>query len=199
MNEKQSLDSEYFKKVYEANEDPWNFEKSEYEAKKYAATIAALPKKHYENVLEIGCSIGVLTQLLAEKSIQLLATDVSQKALDMAQKRCENLKNVSFEKMSFPQELPEDQYDLIMISEVAYYLSPEDWQSAIGILFDKLKSKGNIVLVHWLPEVHDYPQTGDEVHDTFEELMRDRMKNVFSDRAETYRIDVWARSQPENS
>jgi len=44
MNEKKSLDPEYFKGVYDASEDPWNFETSEYEAKKYAATIAALPK-----------------------------------------------------------------------------------------------------------------------------------------------------------
>ena len=194
MNEKQSLDSEYFKDVYDANEDPWNFETSEYEAGKYSATIAALPKQHYENVLEIGCSIGVLTQLLAQKSNHLLATDVSQKALDIAAKRCEKLKNVSFQKMSFPKELPEDQYDLIMISEVAYYLSSADWEFAISNLYERLSPNGNVVLVHWLPEVHDYPQTGDEVHDSFERLMQDKMQNVFENRAETYRIDIWEKS-----
>jgi cyclopropane fatty-acyl-phospholipid synthase-like methyltransferase len=194
MNEKQSLNSEYFKGVYDASEDPWNFETSEYEAKKYAATIAALPKKQYENVLEIGCSIGVLTQLLAQKSTHLLATDVSQKALDIAAKRCKKLSNISFKKMNFAKELPDDQYDLIMISEVAYYLSPSDWESAVGNLYERLLPDGNIVLVHWLPEVHDYPQTGDEVHENFEKLMHSKMTNVFSDRAESYRIDVWAKS-----
>lgn len=194
MEEKQSLDSEYFKGVYDANEDPWNFETSEYEAKKYAVTIASLPQEHYENALEIGCSIGVLTQLLAQKSGHLLATDISEKALDRAKKRCEKLKNVSFKKLNFQNELPEDQYDLIMVSEVAYYLSPNDWELAVGKLYDRLKTDGNIVLVHWLPEVHDYPQTGDEVHQSFEKLMKDKMTNVFNDRAETYRIDVWAKS-----
>lgn len=191
MEKKQSLDSQYFKEVYDANEDPWNFETSEYEAAKYATTIAALPKDHYENVLEIGCSIGVLTQLLAQKSSHLLATDISQKALDLAAKRCIDLKNVSFKLLNFQNELPDDQYDLVMISEVAYYLSPTDWKSAILSLFDRLKSNGNIVLVHWLPEVHDYPQTGDEVHQIFEKLMQGKMTNVFSNRAENYRIDVW--------
>jgi len=191
MNKKQSLNSDYFKEVYDANEDPWNFETSEYEAAKYAATIAALPKKHYENVLEIGCSIGVLTQLLAQKSTQLLATDISQKALELASRRCADLKNISFKKLNFQNELPDDQYDLIMISEVAYYLSSTDWESAIVSLFDRVKSNGNIVLVHWLPEVHDYPQTGDEVHESFEKLMQVKMTNVFSNREENYRIDVW--------
>lgn len=194
MEEKHSLDSEYFKSVYDASEDPWNFETSEYEAKKYAVTIASLPKEHYENVLEIGCSIGVLTQLLAQKSNHLLATDISEKALDRAKKRCENLENITFKKLNFQNELPEDQYDLIMVSEVAYYLSPNDWELAVGNLFDRLKSDGNIVLVHWLPEVHDYPQTGDKVHQRFEKLMTDKMTNVFTGRAETYRIDVWAKS-----
>lgn len=194
MDKKQSLDSEYFKGVYDANEDPWNFETSEYEAKKYAATISALPKEHYDNVLEIGCSIGVLTQLLAQKSTHLLATDISEKALDLASKRCENLENVSFRKLNFQNELPDDQYDLIMVSEVAYYLSSNDWESAMKNLYNILKPNGNIVLVHWLPEVHDYPQTGDEVHNSFEKLMKDKMTNVFSDRAESYRIDVWAKS-----
>lgn len=191
MNKKQSLDSDYLKEVYDANEDPWNFETSEYEAAKYTATITALPKDHYDNVLEIGCSIGVLTQLLAQKSTHLLATDISQKALELAAKRCIDVKNVSFKKLNFQNELPDDRYDLIMISEVAYYLSPTDWKLTIDNLFDRVQTTGNIVLVHWLPEVHDYPQTGDEVHQSFEKLMQGRMTNVLSNRAENYRIDVW--------
>lgn len=191
MEEKKSLDSEYFKGVYDASEDPWNFETSEYEAEKYASTVASLPKKKYGNVLEIGCSIGVLTQLLAEKSGKLLATDISEKALNIAAKRCDKLDNVSFQQMSFPKELPDDLYDLIMISEVAYYLSPADWEIAMSALYDRLQSKGIVVLVHWLPEVHDYPQTGDEVHDSFERLMANKMNKVFSSRAENYRTDIW--------
>jgi cyclopropane fatty-acyl-phospholipid synthase-like methyltransferase len=194
MEEKQSLDSDYFKKVYEASDDPWNFETSDYEAKKYAATIAALPKTHYENTLEIGCSIGVLTQLLAQKSTRLLATDISEKALELAQRRCKRSENVTFKKIHFKNELPDDQYDLIMVSEVAYYLSPGDWEKSIAALYKRLEIEGNIVLVHWLPEVHDYPQTGDGVHQTFEKLMKGKMTNVLSNRADTYRIDVWTKS-----
>lgn len=194
MKEKKSLNLDYFKDIYDRSEDPWNFETSAYEAAKYAATIAALPNKQEERVLEVGCSIGVLTRLLAHRCTHLLAIDVSQKALDIATRRCEHVRNVTFKKASFPKELPADQFNLIMVSEVAYYLSAADWKAAIGALYERLVSGGHIVLVHWLPEVPDYPQTGDEVHDRFEQLMRDKMKSVFSNRAENYRIDVWARS-----
>lgn len=191
MEEKQSLNSEYFKDVYDANDDPWNFETSEYELKKYSSTINSLPKLKYKNALEIGCSIGVLTKLLAEKCDALLATDVSQKALDKAIKRLENSKNVIFKNAAFPQELPNGKFDLIVISEVAYYLSIEDWNTAMKKLLQILESGGNILLCHWLPEVHDYPQTGDKVHDSFEKFMKGKMQTVFSRREENYRIDVW--------
>lgn len=194
MKEKKSLTADYFTAVYESSEDPWNFETSKYEAAKYGATIAALPTKKDERVLEVGCSIGVLTQLLAQRSTHLLAIDISQKALDIATRRCEHLNNVTFKKARFPKQLPTGQFNLIMISEVAYYLSEADWKSAIGFLYERLMFGGHIVLVHWLPEVLDYPQTGDQVHDLYEQLMKDNMKLIFSNRAEYYRIDVWAKS-----
>lgn len=193
MNSKKTLDSAYFKGVYDANDDPWNFETSRYEAEKYAVTIASLPQKKYKKTLEIGCSIGVLTALLAQKTEHLLATDVSEKALEKAKERCKDLENVEFRLVSFPREMPNDRYDLIMISEVAYYLSPEDWENAITKLYDLMLPNGNIMLVHWLPEVHDYPQTGDEVHETFEKMMKDKLVKTFSRREENYRLDVWTK------
>lgn len=191
MENKTTLNSEYFEKVYAANDDPWNFETSEYEAEKYASTLKALPKEKYKNALEIGCSIGVLTKMLGEKCIHLLATDVSEKALEQAKKRCQDLENVNFKTMSFAEEFPDEKYDLIVVSEVAYYLSPEDWKLAISKMYKILEEKGEIILVHWLPEVHDYPQTGDEVHKMFSTEIGNKMKNIFNSRAEKYRINVW--------
>lgn len=197
MNELPSLDSEYFKKVYDANDDPWDFETSDYEANKYKATLNALPNEKYQSALEIGCSIGVFTKLLAKRCDNLVATDVSQKALDKAIERCKNLENIHFIKAKFPQELPQEKFSLIIVSEVAYYLSPEDWKLAMNKLFNITKENGNIVLCHWLPEVHDYPQTGDEVHKSFAKLMTGKMKNIFKKREENYRIDVWEKLDSE--
>ena len=148
MENKKTLDSDYFEQVYAANDDPWNFQTSGYEAEKYAATIQALPKKKYGNALEIGCSIGVLTQQLAEICSRLLATDVSEKALERAREMCRDLPNVDFKAMSFPHHLPQEKYDLIVVSEVAYYLSPEDWKLAIGKMFEILNEKGEIIGIH---------------------------------------------------
>ncbi len=197
MASKQSLNAAYFRDVYDANDDPWDFETSAYEAQKYAVTLAALPNAHYQHALEVGCSIGVLTKQLAERCTQLLATDVSEKALAQARERCRDISQVTFRQSSFTANVPETDFDLILISEVAYYLSPADWDSEMKHLVAKLRPEAHLVLVHWLPDVHDYPQTGDEVHNTFAKQMDGRMHNVFSSRSERYRIDVWEKAALE--
>lgn len=188
---KQTLTEKYFEDVYAANDDPWDFATSRYEAKKYDATLEALPRDRYENVFEIGCSIGVLTAKLAARCERLLAVDVSEKALAQARRRCGHLARVTFEKMTVPDEFPGEKFDLILISEVGYYFAPEDWRILMAKAGAHLAEKGHIALVHWLPEVHDYPQTGDEVHDSFAEFAAGRLKNVFAAREEKYRIEVW--------
>lgn len=189
--EKQTLQPEYFEKVYQANDDPWDFASSEYEAEKYAATLSALPRPFYENVFEIGCSIGVLTEKLAARCGKLLSVDVSERALKQAKKRCADLKNVRFEKMQIPDEFPVEKFDLILISEVGYYLSPEDWGRTCEKVFAQLNENGQVALVHWTPFVEDYPQTGDAVHDFFAEFAEGKFENLEKKLAEKYRLEVW--------
>jgi hypothetical protein len=61
MNSHQSLPASDFDALYQADPDSWKFATSDYEANKYAATLAALPNVRYDAALEIGGSIGVLT------------------------------------------------------------------------------------------------------------------------------------------
>ena len=82
--QKHSLRPSYFEALYGTNPDPWKFETSEYEANKYANTIAVLPKQQYHSALEIGGSIGVLTEKLAYRCDSLLSVDVSKLAQDQA-------------------------------------------------------------------------------------------------------------------
>src|SRR5665213_696736 len=72
-----STNRAYFESMYASDPDPWNFATSSYEQRKYAHTVAALPNEHFCNVFEPGCSIGVLTELLAPRCERLLATDIN--------------------------------------------------------------------------------------------------------------------------
>ena len=180
-----SLPPSYFDEVYRRNPDPWAFATSPYEASKYAATLDALPKSTYPEAFEAGCSIGVLTEKLARRCGHLLSVDVSEAALQQARERCAELENVRFERCHLPAEFPPARFDLILVSEVGYYLSVPDLLRLRERCINQLTAGGHLLLVHWTPVVHDYPLTGDYVHETFLErvgrrfaISRDNVRNA---------------------
>lgn len=187
-----SLSQQYFDDVYAASADPWDFETSAYEAGKYAASLAALPRARYVNALEIGCSIGVFTRMLAERCDALLAVDVAEKALAVAEKRCADQQQVRFAKRSLPQEFPDGTFDLVTVCEVGYYWSPADLLVACRAIAQHQAEGADLLLVHWTPEVADYPQLGDAVHDTW--IKQPWWRIVASQRQALYRLDVLRRS-----
>jgi SAM-dependent methyltransferase len=184
-----SLQAEYFDRLYAASRDPWDFETSTYEIDKYHATIDALGSKRFQRALEIGCSIGVLSSLLADRCTSLLSIDVSPAALQTARARCAKNGNVSFAQMFVPNDFPAGNFDLILLSEVGYYWSKPDLLRSIDRIAGAARD-GTVELVHYLPKVHDYPLSGDEVHDAF--LDDPRFRSVRSSRTEKYRLDVLA-------
>lgn len=193
--QKRSLTPEYFDELYGDDPDPWKFKTSEYEAEKYAATLAALPKPRYRSGLEIGGSIGILTQKLAERCDSLLSIDVSETAQAQAMTRCRSLPQVRFQLMSVPQSYPDESFDLTILSEVGYYWCWEDLQKAQQLMLEHLELGGHLLLVHWTPyaDYYDNPLSGDQVHDSFLALPSSQLKHLKSDRADKYRLDLLER------
>ena len=197
MNEEQpnTLNPSYFDDVYRANDDPWAFASSPYEQQKYADTLAALLRPHYGRAFEIGCSIGVLTAQLAPRCGHLLSVDVSEAALIQARQRCARLPQVALRRLQVPDEFPEGQFDLILLSEVGYYWSPADLARAADLLLAALRPGAQLLLVHWTPVVPDYPQTGDEVHAFFlaKAGPQGALTHLHGHRADKYRLDLFER------
>jgi phosphoglycolate phosphatase-like HAD superfamily hydrolase/protein-L-isoaspartate O-methyltransferase len=191
--QKNSLPPSYFETLYTHNPDPWQFETSEYEAKKYTSTINALTKPRYQSALEIGGSIGILTEKLANYCDSLLSVEVSKIAQEQARTRCKHLPQVRFELMRIPEQFPQETFDLILISEVGYYWCREDLQKAQAKIFKHLAPGGQLLLVHWTEYARDYPLTGDEVHDSFLELAPNQLKHLKGQREQQYRLDLFER------
>jgi cyclopropane fatty-acyl-phospholipid synthase-like methyltransferase len=191
MRRTSSVPREYFEGLYRASADPWSFETSSYEKAKYEATLEALGDS-CGNLLEIGCSIGVLTQLLAPRCRHVLALDVVGKALSLARKRCRHETNVEFRNLAVPQELPPGLFDEILLSEVAYYWNEKDLDRFIEWLPSALSAKGRCILVHWAGET-DYPLTADEVHNRMIAGVNRVLHLTQSMRKPEYRLDVLSR------
>ncbi len=60
------LSDAYFDRMYSESADPWQLQSRWYERRKYAITLALLPYARYRHAFEPGCSVGVLTEQLAE-------------------------------------------------------------------------------------------------------------------------------------
>lgn len=184
-----SLPSSYFDERYAADPDPWQFETSDYERAKYAATLDALPRDRYSSALEVGCSIGVLTEALARRCDALVSLDLAERALARARERCRDLSHVRFELTQVPGQWPEGAFDLILLSEVVYYRDAGDVARLAKRVHGCLRPGGDVVLVHWTGETH-YPLTGDEAADRFIEETRAFLRVFGQNRTDEYRLDV---------
>lgn len=158
-----SLPGSYFDGLYAADDDPWSLRSRWYEQRKYALTTAVLPQARYADALEVGCSVGELTAALAPRCDRLTAWDVSAAAVERARARTSGLAGVRVEQRSMPGD-PLPPSDLLVLSEVLYYLGPGDLAEVLRQLPGAVRPGGTLVAVHWRHPVADYPQTGDAVH-----------------------------------
>ena len=176
-----------FDELYDRSTDPWRYQSSEYEREKYASTLAALPEGHISSALEIGCSIGVLTEQLAERCERVLAIDFSERAVQLAHGRLDALANVELRCASFPEQAPAGPWRLILCSELLYYLQAPALDRAITWLAEQMQGGACVLAVSWRGEGTHEPFLGDEVHDR---LAREfDAWHTLDGRREGYRLD----------
>jgi SAM-dependent methyltransferase len=190
MRRKTSIDPDYFERLYAADSDPWKFETSDYERAKYDRTLAALPQPRFRHALEIGCANGVLTARLAERCERLIAVDVVDSAIESARKRCVGCPAVTIRKARIPAERIDGPFDLILLSEVAYYWDDRDLAAAAAYFREALAEGGYLMLVHWTGET-DYPKSADEAVEALRECAVARFIEIRTERHDEYRLDLW--------
>ena len=177
----------HFQRLYDANPDPWSFRTSAYEQEKYERTVEVLRGRRFRSGFEAGCSIGVLTRRLAERCDTLLAVDIVEAPLETARTACADQPWVRFACMDIATNWPGEQFALIVLSEVLYFLSPEAIACVAGWVTESLVSGGKAVLVNWLGHGDD-PVSGDEAVRLF--LAASRLAVTLAIRRPRYRIDV---------
>lgn len=182
----------YFDEMYETTDDPWQFASSDYEQRKYAITVASLPKGRYVSAFEPGCSIGVLTEQLAERCQQLLATDIVTGALERATERLRAHRHVRVERRAIPEGWPEGSFDLVVLSEVAYYFDEPTLAEVMDHVVRSTVVGAHVVAVHWRGET-DYPLTGDRTHELIGETRS--LHRIVHHEEEQFVLDVWERGR----
>lgn len=188
---------EYFDRRYTRDPDPWGLATRWYERRKYAVTLAALPRARYRSCFEPGCSIGELTRLLAPRCARLLAADFAEAALEQARSAVAEFDHVEVRRATLPDELPDERYDLVVVSEILYYLSGRDLDVLLEGLVDRLEPGGDLVAVHCRATDGRHGYDGFNVHSSLEG--RRGLERLVHHEDEEFVLDVFRRPSPEGT
>ena len=182
--------AEAFESKYQQDVDPWDFKLSRYERRRYAATLAALRRARYARCFEPGCSIGELTAMLASRCDSILATDISLTAARRAVVRCADFPGVEVRCADIRLEVPSGPFDLVVFSEIGYYLDPDTLSDVARRMAAALDPGGDFIAVHWLGLSADHALHGTDVHD----LLRAKLplEGVDSKCYDRFQIDSWS-------
>lgn len=141
------IDPEGFEALFQRDTDPWNYAGSPFEAYKRQALLRACGTRRFGRGLEIACANGETSQHLATRCLSLLAVDGAPTVVAAARGRV-RAPGLRFAVARLPAETPRGPFDLIVASEILYYLTASD----MGVLLDRLVAAlapgGRLVLLH---------------------------------------------------
>ncbi len=179
--------------LHRASQDPWGVDSRWYERRKRDLTLAALPRPRFRCVLEVGCSTGALTEALASRSDAVLGLDRSEAALDGARRRLADRADVTLTRLDVPAEWPDETFDLIVVSEIGYFLSPAALDRLVERVAASLTDDGVVVLCHWRHRVHGWVMDADEVHRRFADGPVPPLQATYTDRDVELRVhaSIW--------
>jgi predicted O-methyltransferase YrrM len=166
--ESNRLPDGYFDGMYGQSADPWNVAGNWHERRRHAIIDSLLPYRRYRHAFEPGCSVGALTALLARRCDRVTATDVAFAALNTASA---NLKGqgrregVTLLRRSLDEPWPPGPFDLVVLSEVAYYLYPDALRGVLDWEVRRLARGATVVAAHWRHRIPGYPMSGEKAND----------------------------------
>jgi len=183
-----------FDAKFATDPDPWGFATRWYEKRKRDLTLAALPRARYRSAYEPGCANGVLSAALAERCDRLLVSDGSPRAVELARQRLSTRPNVSVCEAWLPQGWPASHgpgtFDLIVLSELGYFLSPPELAQVLAQAQRSLADDGTLIACHWRRQPRDCVWNGDDVHRTMHEALTLPHLACWVDA--DFRLDVWS-------
>ncbi len=170
------VDAAYFDEIYRRSSDPWRYAEDDYELNKYRKQIDWLTDggaRRFGRGLEVACSIGVFTRMLAEVCDEVRAFDISSTAVERARENLRGVSNVELAVEKFPDRATQDPaaYDVITVAEVLYYFDLRSLLEAVNWIGDAVASGARVMVVNFA-----YPDRvgfgGEVVHDILAKELR---------------------------
>ncbi len=181
---------EPFDDLFAGNDDPWRFRTRWYEARKRAVLLACLPAARYRRAYEPGCANGELTVVLADRCDRLLASDGVARAVALTRDRVAKLPHVQVIRQWVPQEWPAGQFDLIVLSELCYYLSTPDMLRLVEKCRLSIAAGGSVVACHWRHPISRVTPDAVGIHRVFHANLGLKRQSRYQD--DDFILDLWS-------
>lgn len=173
------INVEGFEAKFRDDIDPWDYTGSRFEAFKRQILLNACGRYKHGRVLELGCAIGETTRSLSPLSLRLLAVDGSSTALEEAASRLSGAHHIQFRRAILPQEMPKGAYDLIVVSELAYYLPAHRLSALATNTIAVLAPRGRVVLLNHRRAFDDAAVLPALAHRRLRNLFRGKLMTLF--------------------
>lgn len=160
-----------FERLHAVEDDPWQVRDSDYERRKRKLTLEMLPHERFSRGYEPGCSIGELSAALAARCDALVCQDVSETAVRQARARLAAYPQVQVRRGAVPADWPDGDFDLVMLSEIGYFLSATELDEMLRRTRMTLRPDGYVVLCHWAHPIDGWELDGAYVHARAAELL----------------------------
>lgn len=187
-----AISASHFETMFAQSPDPWRYDSEPYERDRFQRTVTALAGRRYRAALELGCANGALTEQLAPLCDRLLATDTSRAALNAARNRLEGHANVVLEQRTMPQDMPDARFDLIVASDMLYYLGLDGVVALMAAIERSATRDARVLLASYLGETETII-TG-EMAAEIAIAHLPGWTQIHADRTDRLRIDVLART-----
>jgi SAM-dependent methyltransferase len=146
----------------------------------------------YGTVYEPGCSTGVLTRQLGEMAKRGIACDFAPSAVEQAKLRCVDQPNVEVLCTDIRTFVPDTPLDLIVFSEIGYYLSTQELSRLAAQWADRLVPDGEFLAAHRLGESSAHILPGGRVHEILTHSLG--LCPLRSEHHSGFRLDSWIKS-----
>lgn len=186
-----SAAADAFEARYQADPDPWETLTSDYEREKRRQTLEACGPGPFTSACDLGAGTGALAVELAPRCERLVALDGAPTAVAATRERLVPFAHAEARVATVPEGLPEgESYDLIVASEILYYLDDAALAKTLAWIDGALKPGGRLVAVHWTGTAPDLRRDAAAVGDALERGVRGR-RTAVADGA--FRLEVVAR------
>jgi len=130
-----------------AADDPWRLDGNPFEHERHAQMLRmSLSRGSIANALEVGCAAGAFTEKLAPNCQRLTVVDVMPRAIARARQRMSRWSHITWVTASIQLFSTPEQFDLIVVAEVLYYLEDiPQMREAIAKLVKMLAPDGRLV------------------------------------------------------